>query len=48
MAKEYANIRIEDLDLHDRAKIRAIKESTSLMDITQRALKEYLKKPMEK
>ncbi len=31
-------------DLHEKAKIRAVKEKTSLREIFSKALREYLKK----
>jgi len=31
-------------DLHEKAKIRAVKEKTSLREVVSKALREYLKK----
>lgn len=46
--KIYANIRISDIELHSKAKIRAAKEGKTICELTEKLWKEYLKKPLEK
>lgn len=40
--KQYATIRLSDLEIVKQAKIRAAQDSVSLLEVVQRALKEYL------
>lgn len=41
--KQYATIRLDDLDLVYQAKIRAAQDKITLLEVMQRALREYLK-----
>ncbi len=49
MKKEiiYHTMRFRDSDLFKKAKKRAINEEISLLELLQRAVKEYLKKPID-
>lgn len=42
--KQYATIRLSDLEIVKQAKIRAAQDEVSLLEIVQRALREYLLK----
>lgn len=44
MPKQYATIRLDDLELVHQAKIRAVQDKITLLAIVQIALKEYLSK----
>lgn len=44
MSKQYATIRLDDLDLVHQAKIRAAQDKITLLEVTQRAIREYLNK----
>lgn len=40
--KQYATIRLSDLEIVKKAKIRAAQDGVSLLEVVQRALREYL------
>jgi hypothetical protein len=42
MSTKYATIRLSDLDIVKRAKIRAAQDDISLLEVVQRALRDYL------
>ncbi len=41
---KYATIRLSDLEIVKQAKIRAAQDGVSLLEIVQKALREYLEK----
>jgi len=44
MSKQYATIRLDDLELVHQAKIRAAQDKMTLLEVIQRALRGYLNK----
>lgn len=44
--KIYAHLRIEDLELHQKVKERAVKERKTAIQFVEQALKDALKKPL--
>lgn len=40
--KQYATIRLSDLEIVKQAKIRAAQDEITLLEVVQRALREYL------
>lgn len=46
--KLYAHLRIENFKLHQDVKVRAAKEGKTTIELVEQALKDYLKKPLQK
>lgn len=45
---EYSTVRFSDADLFKKAKLRAVRQEISLMQLIEDAVKEYLKNPVDK
>lgn len=44
MEKKYATVRLKDFDIIKQAKIRAAQDGVLLLEVVEKALKEYLGK----
>lgn len=48
MAIDYETIRMTDKELHTKAKSRAALENKTMIQLVEKAIKDYLKKPIDK